>query len=105
MLRRLSQHRPSMVNNSLSGAGSLRSFDVTARFANITAKVLYVLSRTDRLFPPEIAAGVMQGFKAAAVDADYFLLDSAYSHSASGRDADSWSPRLRKFIARLEGSA
>ena len=38
--------------------------------------MLFVLSRTDKLFPPDIAPGVMQGLKAAGVDADYFLLDS-----------------------------
>jgi homoserine O-acetyltransferase len=92
------------ANSLIILAKALRGFDITARFGNITVKVLYVLSRTDRLFPPELAAGVMQGFKAAGVDAEYFLLDSAYGHSASGRDADRWSPRLRQFMARLDGS-
>ena len=60
---------------------------MTAQFGKIKAKVLYVLSRTDKLFPPEIAPGVMPALKAAGVDADYFLLDSELGHSASGRDA------------------
>jgi homoserine acetyltransferase len=39
---------------------------------------------------------------AASVDpATYFLLDSEYGHSASGRDAHKWAPRLRQFIERL----
>jgi homoserine O-acetyltransferase/O-succinyltransferase len=82
-------------------AKALRSFNITAQFGNITSKVLYVLSRTDKLFPPELAPGVMQGLKAANVDADYFLLDSEYGHSASGRDAHKWAPRLRQFMERL----
>jgi homoserine O-acetyltransferase len=45
----------------------------------------------------------MQGLKAAGVDVDYFLLDSEYGHSASGLDADKWSPRLRQFMERLDG--
>ena len=69
--------------------------------ANIKSKVLYVLSRTDKLFPPELAPGVMQALKAAGVDADYFLLDSEYGHSASSRDAKKWSPRLRQFMDGL----
>ena len=89
------------ANSLLILAKALRSFDVTAQVGNITAKVLYVLSRTDKLFPPELAPGVMQGLKAAGVDADYFLLDSEYGHSASGRDADKWAPRLRQFMERL----
>ena len=89
------------ANSLIILAKALRGFDVTAQFDRIKAKVLYVLSRTDRLFPPEIAPGVMQGLKAAGVDADYFLLDSAYGHSASGLEAHKWSPRLRQFMASL----
>ena len=63
--------------------------------------MLYVLSRTDRLFPPELAPVVMHGLKTAGVDADYFLLDSDYGHSASGRDAHKWAPRLREFMESL----
>jgi homoserine O-acetyltransferase/O-succinyltransferase len=89
------------ANSLIILAKALRGFDVTAQFSRITSKVLYVLSRTDRLFPPELAAGVMQALKAAGVDADYFLLDSDYGHSASGRDAHKWAPRLRQFIESL----
>jgi homoserine O-acetyltransferase len=60
-----------------------------------------VLSRTDKLFPPDIAPGIMQGLKTAGVDADYFLLDSDYGHSASGLDAHKWAPRLKQFMDSL----
>jgi homoserine O-acetyltransferase len=90
------------ANSLLILAKALRSFDVTARFGEIRAKVLYVLSRTDKLFPPELAPGVMAQLKAAGVDADYFLLDSEYGHSASGRDAHKWAPRLQQFMESLE---
>jgi homoserine O-acetyltransferase len=43
----------------------------------------------------------MQRLKAAGVDADYFLLDSDYGHSATGRDAHQWAPRLRQFMDGL----
>jgi homoserine O-acetyltransferase len=43
----------------------------------------------------------MQGLKSAGVDADYFLLDSEYGHSASGIDADKWAPRLKQFLESL----
>ena len=79
----------------------MRSFDVTAQFGKIKSKVLYVLSRTDKLFPPELEASVMPALKAAGVDADYFLLDSDYGHSASGLDAHLWTPRLRQFMDGL----
>jgi homoserine O-acetyltransferase/O-succinyltransferase len=89
------------ANSLIILAKALRSFNVTTQFGNITAKVLYVLSRTDGLFPPELAPGVMQGLKTARVDADYFLLDSEYGHSASGRDAPKWAPRLGQFMESL----
>jgi homoserine O-acetyltransferase len=89
------------ANSLIILAKALRGFDVTAQFSNIKSKVLYVLSRTDKLFPPELAPGVMQGLKTAHVDADYFLLDSDYGHSASGREAHKWAPRLRTFMESL----
>jgi homoserine O-acetyltransferase len=89
------------ANSLIILAKALRGFDTTPQFRNIRAKVLYVLSRTDRLFPPELAAAVMPALKNAGVDADYFLLDSEYGHSASGLDAEKWAPRLRQFIDGL----
>jgi homoserine O-acetyltransferase/O-succinyltransferase len=89
------------ANSLIILAKALRRFDVTAQFSRIRSKVLYVLSRTDKLFPPELAPAVMQGLKEAGVEADYFLLDSEYGHSASGRDAHKWAPRLRQFMESL----
>jgi homoserine O-acetyltransferase/O-succinyltransferase len=89
------------ANSLIILANALRSFDVTPRFSEIRAKVLFVISRTDLLFPPEIAPGVMAGLKGAGVDADYFLLDSEFGHSASGLDAHKWAPRLKAFMESL----
>jgi homoserine O-acetyltransferase len=89
------------ANSLIILAKALRGFDTTAQFGSIKSKVLYVLSRTDRLFPPDLAATVMPALQNAGVEADYFLLDSEYGHSASGLDAHRWAPRLRQFIERL----
>src|SRR5262245_11555250 len=89
------------ANSLIILAKALRSFDVTGQLNRIKAKVLYILSRTDRLFPPELEQQVMPALKAAGVDADYFLLDSDYGHSASSRDAHKWAPRLREFMDSL----
>ena len=51
-------------------------FDAEKDFAKMKAKVLYVLSRTDKVFPPSIAPDVMAKLKAAGVTADYFEIDS-----------------------------
>jgi homoserine O-acetyltransferase/O-succinyltransferase len=77
-------------------------FDAEKDMPRINAKVLYVLSRTDKVFPPTIAPDVMAKLKAAGVSADYFEIDSDFGHSASGLDAAKWAPRLRAFMATLE---
>jgi len=76
-------------------------YDTVKDFAKIRAKVLYVLCRTDRLFPPSIAPGVMQALAAAGVDARYFEIDSDLGHSASGPEHAKWSPVLREFLGSL----
>jgi homoserine O-acetyltransferase len=43
----------------------------------------------------------MAKLEAARVDASFFLLESGFGHSASGRDPDKWSPRLKAFMDRL----
>jgi homoserine O-acetyltransferase len=76
-------------------------YDTAKDFAKIKAKVLYVLCRTDRLFPPSIAPRVMQALAAAGVEARYFEIDSDLGHSASGPEHAKWSPVLRDFLAPL----
>ncbi len=48
------------------------SYDTVKDFSRIKAKVLYVLSRTDRLFPPSIAPGVMADLAAAGITRELF---------------------------------
>jgi homoserine O-acetyltransferase len=78
-------------------------FDAERDFGKMRAKVLYVLSRTDKLFPPSIAPAVRAKLAAAGVDARYFEIDTEFGHSASGREWAKWAPALRDFLARLEG--
>jgi homoserine O-acetyltransferase/O-succinyltransferase len=76
-------------------------FDAQRDFNAIRAKVLYVISRTDRLFPPSMGARVMGRLQAAGVEATYVELDSNFGHLASGREADQWAPALQVFLERL----
>lgn len=76
-------------------------FDAERDLPKIRARVLYVLSRTDKLFPPSIAPGVMAKLAAAGVDAKYVEIDSDFGHSASGADWAKWAPPLRDFLATL----
>jgi homoserine O-acetyltransferase/O-succinyltransferase len=84
---------------------ALETYDTTPQFDRIKAKVLYVISRTDQLFPPSIAPEVMQSLKAAGVDARYYEIDTELGHSASGLDGDKWAPQLRSFMAELMGQS
>jgi homoserine O-acetyltransferase len=89
--------------NSLFILGrAMETFDVASHFDRIKVPVLYVLSRTDALFPPSIAPAVMTGLKNAGVDATYFEIDSEHGHLASGADAEKWLPALRSFMTKLE---
>jgi homoserine O-acetyltransferase/O-succinyltransferase len=74
-------------------------FDTVRDFAKIRAKLLYVLCRSDVLFPPRLRPGVMADLAAAGVEARYFEIDSDLGHSASGPEHAKWSPVLREFLA------
>jgi homoserine O-acetyltransferase len=89
--------------NSLFILGeAMATYDITRDYGRIKVPVLYVLSRTDALFPPDLAPRVMADLNAAGVDATYVEIDSEHGHLASGADADKWAPPLRGFIAKLE---
>lgn len=89
--------------NSLIALAQARShYNAEKDFAKIRAKVLYVLSRTDKVFPPSIAPDVMAKLTAAGVDATYFEIDSDKGHLASFADSQKWDRVLRDFLKRLE---
>lgn len=73
-------------------------FDATPLLGRIRARVLYVLSRTDLVFPPSLAPEVMGALRAAGVAAEYFEIDSEHGHLASGTDAGKWAAKLREFM-------
>jgi homoserine O-acetyltransferase/O-succinyltransferase len=79
-------------------------FDVRPQLRRIKAKILYMLSRSDQVFPPRIAPGVMADFKAAGVDTRYVEVDSDIGHLAFGYETDKWSPALKRFIGEQTGS-
>ncbi len=73
-------------------------FDVRPRLRDMRAPLLYVNSRTDVGFPPELASEVMPLLAAAGVQARYIELDSDKGHLASGADAALWSDDLARFL-------
>ena len=75
--------------------------DQSREFGRIKAKVLYILSTSDQVFPTSLAPKVMGELKAAGVDATYFELESRDGHLAGTQDAAKFDPALREFLARL----
>jgi homoserine O-acetyltransferase/O-succinyltransferase len=90
------------VNSLFILGRAMDKYDVASRLDRIKVPVLYVLSRTDALFPPTLEPRVMADLKRVGVDATYFEIDSDNGHLASGVDADKWAPALRAFMTKLE---
>jgi homoserine O-acetyltransferase len=82
----------------------MEDYDITRTYDHIKVPVLYVLSCTDALFPPDLAPWVMAALHAAGVDATYVEIDSGHGHLASGADAGKWAPALEDFIRKLEAN-
>jgi homoserine O-acetyltransferase/O-succinyltransferase len=80
-------------------------YDVAAQVDRIKARVLYILSTTDVLFPPSLAPDAMATLRQAGVAAEYFELKSEFGHLASGADWQKWAPKLRQFLDELAAAA
>jgi homoserine O-acetyltransferase len=89
-------------NSMVTLRRALETFDTESEFGKIRAKVLYVLSRTDKLFPPSIAPDVMDKLAKAGVDATYVEIDSEFGHLASGPEWAKWGPAVKAFLDSLE---
>lgn len=88
-------------NSLIALSAASRKFDARPGLARIKARVQYVLSRTDKLFPPSTAPATMQAFRDAGVQAEYVEIDSEFGHHAAGADAAKWGPALGRFLASL----
>ena len=93
------------ANSLLILLKAIARFDVTNRLDRIRAPVLYVLSRSDRMFPPTLAPEVMAQLESEGVDARYFEIASEHGHIAASTDAFRWAPVLRAFIAETSARA
>lgn len=75
-------------------------FDARPNASRIKAPLLYVLSRSDKLFPPDIAPDTLDLLKRGGVDASYFEIDSDYGHRAPSDDWRKWADTLAGFLDR-----
>ncbi|HWU61942.1 MAG TPA: alpha/beta fold hydrolase [Ensifer sp.] len=88
-------------NSMIVLAEAMNGLDIASRLHRIKARVQYVLSRSDRLFPPSEAAGVLREFAEAGVQAEYYEIDSDYGHHAAGTDSAKWQNELARFLQSL----
>lgn len=92
-------------NGMIALAEAAQRYDVASGLSRIKARVQFVLSRTDKLFPPSLRAPTMRAFADAGVRAEYFEIDSNYGHHAAGSDSAKWAPALARFIDEVASAA
>jgi homoserine O-acetyltransferase len=90
------------ANSLLIVGRAMASFGVGERLSAIRVPLLYVLSRSDRLFPATLAPSVMKEMREAGIDARFFGIDSDHGHFSSSTDAAKWAEPLRAFLAGID---
>lgn len=76
----------------------INRFDVREQLHTIQAQMLYVLARTDTLFPPSIASETFE--RMTHNQPEFLELDSDYGHFAGGLDHQRWAGVLTRFLAQ-----
>lgn len=87
------------ANALLTLTKAATAFDATNRYGDIRAKMLYVISKNDPLFPPnpetlQLLSRLPQG----SSQYRYVEIDSRYGHLASGVDHALWSSALVNLL-------
>jgi homoserine O-acetyltransferase/O-succinyltransferase len=81
---------------------AIGSFDVTRQYDRLKqAKILYVNSKTDKLFDIAHCPAYVSDMRRAGVDITYVELPSKKGHMASHADAALWAPILGAFMKSL----
>ena len=81
---------------------AIDGFDITHQYDRLKqAKVLYVNSKTDKLFDIALCPGYVSDMRKAGVDVTYVELPSDKGHMASHADAWMWAPILTAFMKSL----
>ena len=81
---------------------AIDGFDITKQYDQLKkTKVLYVISKTDRLFDLTDCAAHALEMRKAGVDLTYVEMPSDKGHMASHADAAMWAPILSAFMKSL----
>ena len=81
---------------------AVNRFDITAEYARLRARALYVIAPNDKLFPGPTCISYARDLREAGVDLTYVELVTDKGHLASHADAAQWAPALKAFIGRLQ---
>jgi homoserine O-acetyltransferase len=81
---------------------AIDGFDITRQYDRLKqTKVLYVISKTDKLFDLTDCASHALDMRKAGVDLTYVEMPSDKGHMASHADAAMWAPILAAFLKGL----
>ena len=81
---------------------AIDGFDITREYDKLrNTQVLYVNSKTDKLFDIALCPAYVADMRKAGVDVTYVELPSDKGHLASHADAALWAPILGAFLRRL----
>jgi homoserine O-acetyltransferase len=81
---------------------AIDGFDITAEYAKLkNTKVLYVNSKTDKLFDITLCLEHVLDMRKAGIDVTFVELPSDKGHMASHQDAAMWAPILAAFMKSL----
>ena len=81
---------------------AIGSFDITGEYDKLKGtKVLYVNSKSDKLFDIALCPGYVTDMRKAGVDVTYVELPSNKGHMASHADSALWAPILAAFMKSL----
>ena len=81
---------------------AIDGFDITKQYDKLKkTKVLYVISKTDKLFDLTDCAAHALDMRKAGVDLTYIEMPSQKGHMASHADAAMWAPMLAAFMKGL----
>jgi homoserine O-acetyltransferase len=81
---------------------AIGSFDITGQYDRLKGtKVLYVNSKSDKLFDIALSPAYVADMRRAGVDVTYVELPSNKGHMASHADAAMWAPILAAFMKGL----
>jgi homoserine O-acetyltransferase len=78
-----------------------KGFDLRPQLHRVKARIMFLLSNTDRIFPSSLSQTVMADLRDAGIRAEYHELETPNGHFASGLDHRLWSAELRRFIEDL----